>query len=81
MAIKKCVAARLGVIYDSQTANRKQGRLPAKTPAPSGVLLLVAWESFMIPSRQAQKYYQIQLDSLTFRLKNRLKQYFLNNNC
>jgi hypothetical protein len=27
----------------------KAGRLPARTPTPSGKLLLVAWESYMTP--------------------------------
>jgi hypothetical protein len=51
MAIKKCVDMRLEVIYDSQMTNRKQGGLPARTPTPSGALLLDAWESYIAPSR------------------------------
>jgi hypothetical protein len=51
MAVKKCVAVRLGVIYDSQVTNNKQGGLPARTPKPPVALLLVAWESYMTPSR------------------------------
>ncbi len=31
---KKCVAIRLGVIYDSQATNRKQGGLPVRAPSP-----------------------------------------------
>jgi hypothetical protein len=34
MAIKKCVAVRLGVIYDAQATNRKQGGLPVSPPPP-----------------------------------------------
>ncbi len=34
MAIKKWVAVRMGVLYDSQMTNRKQGVLPARTPTP-----------------------------------------------
>ncbi len=44
---KRCVAVRLGVIYDSQTTNRKLGGLPARTPTPCSALLLVAWESYI----------------------------------
>jgi hypothetical protein len=31
---KKCVAMWLGVIYDSQATNRRQGGLPARAPLP-----------------------------------------------
>ncbi len=31
---KKCVAVKLGVIYDSQATNRKQGGLPLRVPPP-----------------------------------------------
>jgi hypothetical protein len=34
MAISKCVAMRLGVIYDSQATIRKQGGLPVRAPPP-----------------------------------------------
>jgi hypothetical protein len=34
MAIKKGVAVWLGVIYDPQTTNRKQGGLPVRAPLP-----------------------------------------------
>jgi hypothetical protein len=34
MAIRKCIAVRLGVIYDSQGANWKQGGLPMRDPFP-----------------------------------------------
>ncbi len=34
MAIKKNVAVRLGVLYDSQGNKRKQGGLPVKAPLP-----------------------------------------------
>jgi hypothetical protein len=48
MAIKKCIAARLGVIYDSQVTHRKQGGLSLRGPHP---LLLVAWESYVTLSQ------------------------------
>jgi hypothetical protein len=51
MAIKKCVAMRLGVINESRTTNRKQRGLPVKALSPTA-LLLVAWESHMTPSWQ-----------------------------
>jgi hypothetical protein len=50
MAIKWCIAAWLGVIYNSQATNRKLGGLPARTPIPPRALLLVVLESYMIPS-------------------------------
>jgi hypothetical protein len=50
-AIKKCVAVRLGVIYDSQSTNTKQGGLPVKGPLPHAALQLVAWESYMTLSQ------------------------------
>ncbi len=34
MAIKKCLAMRLEVIYDSRLADRKQGGLPVRAPIP-----------------------------------------------
>ncbi len=34
MAIKKCVAMGLGVIYESQATNRKKGGLPVRAPLP-----------------------------------------------
>jgi hypothetical protein len=40
----------VGVIYDSQPTNRNLGGLPARTLTLSGVLLLVAWKSYMTPS-------------------------------
>jgi hypothetical protein len=55
MAIKKCVALQLGITYDSQTTNRKQGGLPARTHTTSGALLLVAWESYMTPTQPEYK--------------------------
>jgi hypothetical protein len=66
MVVKKCIAVWLEVIYDSQATNGKQGGLPVKIPIPTGALLLVAWESYMTPSRPAQKYHQKQMDALTF---------------
>ncbi len=44
MAIRKCVAVWLGVIYDFQATNRKDGGLSVRHP-PSSAFLLVAWES------------------------------------
>jgi hypothetical protein len=40
---------RLGVIYDSQATNRKQGGLPVRAPLPPATLQLVHWESHMTP--------------------------------
>jgi hypothetical protein len=51
MVITKCVAVRLGVIYDSHSTNRKQGRLPVRAPLPHAALLFFAWESYITPSR------------------------------
>jgi hypothetical protein len=52
MDIKKLVAMRLEVIYDSQATNRKLGRLlVGAPPLPPASLLLVVWESYMTPSR------------------------------
>jgi hypothetical protein len=48
---KKCVAVRLGVIYDSKATNRKQGVLPVFAPLLPAILLWVAWETYMTPSR------------------------------
>jgi hypothetical protein len=44
MAIRKCVAVWLGVIYDFQATNRKQEGLSVRLPHFSA-FLLVAWES------------------------------------
>ncbi len=49
MAIKKGVAVRLGVIYDSQVTKKEAGRIPCESPSPAA-LLLVVWESDMTPS-------------------------------
>jgi hypothetical protein len=46
---KRCIAMRLGVIFDYQATNGKQGGLPVKAPSP-GALILVAWESYITPS-------------------------------
>jgi hypothetical protein len=51
MAVKKCVAVWLEVIYDSQATNRKQGGLPVRAPLLSATFLMVAWESYMDPSQ------------------------------
>jgi hypothetical protein len=37
MAIKKCTSEWLGVIYDSQVTNRKQGRAPCESPSPARI--------------------------------------------
>jgi hypothetical protein len=67
MAIKKYVAVRLGVIYDSQVTNSKQGGLPLRTTLPPATLLLVAWESYVTLSRQeSTKHHQKQVEALTF---------------
>jgi hypothetical protein len=42
VAIKKYIAVWLGVMYDSQATNRKQGGLPVRAPSPTA-LLLVTW--------------------------------------
>jgi hypothetical protein len=34
MALKNCIAVLLGVIYDSQETNRKQGGLPVRASSP-----------------------------------------------
>ncbi len=49
MAIQKCIAMWLGVIYDFQATNRKQGRL-CENPHPLWQLPLVGWESYMTSS-------------------------------
>jgi hypothetical protein len=48
---------RLGVIYDSQATNMKQGGLPVRAPPSPAALLLSTWEPYMTPSRP--KYTQI----------------------
>jgi hypothetical protein len=62
MAIKKCVAVQLGVIYDSQATNRKQGGLPVRAPSPTA-LLLAARESNML---KYTKNNHKQVEALTF---------------
>jgi hypothetical protein len=42
MVMKKCVAVLLGVIYDFQVTNKKQGGLPLRAPLLPAALLLVA---------------------------------------
>jgi hypothetical protein len=59
-AIRKCIAVRLGVIYDSQGANWKQGGLPMRDPLPTTLLLAVE-ESYMTPNRP--KYTKIPPES------------------
>jgi hypothetical protein len=47
MAIKKkCIAARLGVIYNSHATNRKQEGPPVRELPSLPALLLVGWESY-----------------------------------
>jgi hypothetical protein len=74
MALKKCVAMRLGVICDSQTTNRKQGRLPVRAPPP---LLHSYWKPGDSQLAEIHKeYHYKQVEALTFWLKNRLKNHF-----
>ncbi len=76
---KKCIALRLGVMYDSQTTNGKQGGLPVSTPTPLWCTpigrLGVIYDS---------KPAGIQKNTTTNRwknwLKNRLKQHFFYTN-
>jgi hypothetical protein len=56
MAIKKNIAVRLGVIYEFQVTNRKQGRLQQEPPPPwhtpivhLGVIVIVQPEWRKIP--------------------------------
>jgi hypothetical protein len=67
---------RLGVIYDSQATNKKQGVLPV-SPLPLAALLLFAWESYMTLSRpEYTKTPSKKVEALTFLLNIRLKQHF-----
>jgi hypothetical protein len=64
MAIKKCVAVGLGVIYDSQATNRKQGGLPVRAPLP---LLHSYWSpGSRTAGRNIQKNYYKKVEALTF---------------
>jgi hypothetical protein len=54
MAIKKCMAVQLVVIYDSQAANRKQGGLLVRALLSPAALLLVAWESYVYDTQPAR---------------------------
>jgi hypothetical protein len=51
MAIKKCVAVRLGVIFDSQMTNRKQEGLLVRAPLPPPHFYLSLGTSYMTPSQ------------------------------
>jgi hypothetical protein len=59
---KKCVALRLGVIYDIQGTNRKQPL------SPFAALLCLPGESYMTHThaRNTQKYQRKQVKALTF---------------
>jgi hypothetical protein len=66
MAIKKCVAVRLGVVFDSRVTNRKQGGLPMRAPPPA-TFLLVALGSYMTPSwPEDTKKHHKQVETLSF---------------
>jgi hypothetical protein len=65
MALKKCIAVRLEVIYDFHPNNRKLGGLPVRIPTPSDGLLLVAWGR-LPAGRITQKCHQKQVDALFF---------------
>ncbi len=52
---KKVRCLALGITYDSQTTNRKQGGLPSRTHTTSGALILVAWKSYMTPTQPEYK--------------------------
>jgi hypothetical protein len=39
MAIKKCIAVQLGLIYDSPATNWKQGGVPLRVPLPHCTLI------------------------------------------
>jgi hypothetical protein len=49
MAVKKCIAVQLAVLYDSQATNRELRELLCQCPTPHplpSALLLVTWESY-----------------------------------
>jgi hypothetical protein len=50
---KKVGSRAAGVIYDSRATNWKKGRLSVRAPLPPAALLLVTWESYMVPSHPA----------------------------
>jgi hypothetical protein len=52
---KKHTTVQLGVMYDSQATNRKQGGLPVRAILPAA-LLLVTWESYVYDSQLAKTY-------------------------
>jgi hypothetical protein len=71
MAIKKFVAVRLGVIYNSHATNKKQEGPPVRA-LPS------LPESHMTPGRpECTNNRHKQVEAFTFLSKNRLKQHFL----
>jgi hypothetical protein len=77
MAIKKCTAMRLGVIYDFQATNRNLEGLLSRTTTPSGTLLLVAWQSYMTTSQP--EWTKIPPETgrcSSFFIKNHLKHLF-----
>ncbi len=48
---------RLGVIYDSQTTNRSVPGDMGDLAVSPACILLVAWESYMTPSRRAMHFF------------------------
>jgi hypothetical protein len=76
MAIKKCIAMRLGVIYDSQVTNRKQGGIPVRAqPPPKQSYWSHGSHIWLTAAGWNTQNYHIQVEALTFWLKNRLKQH------
>ncbi len=65
MAIKKCIAMRLGVIYDSQMTNRKQRGLRVRDLKS---LLHSYWRLGVYDSQSAamHKNYHKQVEALEF---------------
>jgi hypothetical protein len=76
MAMKKWVAMRLGVTYDSQAINRKQGGIPVRALLPRRSSIGHLGVIYDSQPKYTQKYYHRQVEALTFLLKNRLKQQF-----
>ncbi len=81
MAIKKCVAVRKGVIYDSQATNRKQGGLPVRASLPLPYSYWSSESHIRLPAgRNTQKDHHKQGEAFTFWLKNCLKQHCVDKN-
>ncbi len=77
MAIRKCVAVRLGVINDFKATNRREGVLSTRTPSTPAY----SWESNKPSSRQeyTKTTRQKSGEVLTFCLEKRQKQYIFYN--